>query len=111
MSLRRSCSSIVCVIGALGALSVARYVVIVGTATAGAWTLVVGALALMGDRTAMAAAAAGNVWVFHPLDPIPRAGGSRSLGDAARGAGVVVQLATTPRTERARPKGEGQAAA
>ena len=41
---------IACVLGALGALSVVRYVVIAGTAIAGAWTLIVGVLALMGDR-------------------------------------------------------------
>ena len=37
----------------------------------GAWTLIVGAMALLGDRRRMAAAAAGDVWVVYPLDPAP----------------------------------------
>jgi hypothetical protein len=62
---------IVCVIGALAALSIQRWVVIFGTAIAGSWTLIVGALALMGDAGAMRAASAGDVWVLYPLDPLP----------------------------------------
>ena len=62
---------IACVLGALGALSVVRYVVIVGTAIAGSWTLIVGVVAILGDRAALRAASAGDVWVFYPLDPIP----------------------------------------
>ena len=34
-------------------------------------TNIVGAMALVGDRTAMAAAAANDVWVVYPLDPAP----------------------------------------
>jgi hypothetical protein len=47
-----------------------RYFIIVGTGFGGAWTLIVGAMALAGDRTALAAAA-GDVWVVYPLDPAP----------------------------------------
>ena len=46
----------------------------------GAWTLIVGAMALLGDRGATAAAAAGHVWVVYPLDPAPGADGFRSSG-------------------------------
>jgi hypothetical protein len=48
-----------------------RYFIIVGTGFGGAWTLIVGAMALIGDRRAMSAAAAGDVWVAYPLDPAP----------------------------------------
>jgi hypothetical protein len=58
------------VIGAVGAIYLQRYFIIVGTGFVGAWTLIVGAMALIGDRTAMAAAA-GDVWVVYPLDPAP----------------------------------------
>jgi hypothetical protein len=58
------------VIGAVAAIYLQRYFIIVGTGFAGAWTLLVGALALVGDRTAVAAAA-GDVWVAYPLDPAP----------------------------------------
>lgn len=59
------------VAGALLATWLQRYVIIIGTAFAGAWTLIVGALALMGDRTAMTAAAAGDIWVAYPMNPAP----------------------------------------
>jgi hypothetical protein len=45
--------------------------VIVGTAFGGAWTMIVGAMAVIGNRAAMAAATSGQVWVIYPLDPAP----------------------------------------
>jgi hypothetical protein len=65
---------IAAVIGALASLSLQRYVIIVGTAFGGAWTLLVGSLALMGHRAAEAAATAAeqsNVWVLYPMNPAP----------------------------------------
>ena len=59
------------VAGAVGAVYLQRYVIIVGTAFLGAWTILVGAMALVGDRAAMAAAVAGDAWVIYPLDPAP----------------------------------------
>ena len=59
------------VVGALAAMWLQRYVVVTGTAFGGAWTLLVGALALTGDVTAQAASAANGVWVVYPLDPAP----------------------------------------
>jgi hypothetical protein len=57
--------------GAVLSMYVQRYVIIVGTAFAGAWTLIVGGMGLAGDRLARTAAAAGTVWVAYPLDPAP----------------------------------------
>jgi hypothetical protein len=59
------------VAGALLATWLQRYVIILGTAFGGAWTILVGALAMLGDRTAMAAAAAGDIWVAYPMNPAP----------------------------------------
>jgi hypothetical protein len=59
------------VAGALLATWLQRYVMILGTAFAGSWTMIVGALALMGDRTALNAAAAGDIWVAYPMTPAP----------------------------------------
>ena len=59
------------VIGAVAAMQLQRYVIVTGTAFGGAWTALVGALALAGDRAAAAAASANNVWVVYPLDPAP----------------------------------------
>jgi hypothetical protein len=59
------------VAGALLATWLQRYVIILGTAFGGAWTIIVGALAMMGDKTAMTAAAAGDIWVAYPMNPAP----------------------------------------
>ena len=59
------------VAGAVAAVYLQRYVIIVGTAFLGSWTILVGAMALVGDRTAIAAAATGDAWVVYPLDPAP----------------------------------------
>ena len=59
------------VIGAVAAMYLQRYFIIVGTAFGGSWTMIVGGMAAAGDRAAMAAAAANDVWVAYPLDPAP----------------------------------------
>jgi hypothetical protein len=43
----------------------------IGTGFGGAWTMIVGMMAATGDEVALAAAAAGDVWVAYPLDPAP----------------------------------------
>jgi hypothetical protein len=86
---------IVCVVGALAALSVVRWVVITGTAIAGSWTMIVAGLALMGDPAAVRAAADGDVWVLYPLG---QSGGQIwqiALWFALTVAGVIVQMTTT----------------
>jgi len=57
--------------GALAALALQRYVIIAATAFGGAWTTLVGALALMGDKVAVEAAARNNVWLAYPMNPAP----------------------------------------
>jgi hypothetical protein len=57
--------------GAAGSMYLQRYFIVIGTAFGGAWTLIVGAMALIGDRAAMAAALSGDVWVAYPLNPAP----------------------------------------
>ena len=59
------------VAGAVLSMYLQRYVIILGTAFGGAWTMIVGGMALVGDRAALAAAASGDVWVAYPLDPAP----------------------------------------
>jgi hypothetical protein len=81
--------------GAALASYLQRYVVIVGTGFGGAWTLIVGVMALIGDRAALAAAASGDVWVAYPMNPAP---GQRwvPLAWLALGAvGTYVQLGVT----------------
>ena len=59
------------VAGAIAATYLQRYFIIVGTAFGGAWTMIVGAMALVGDRNALNAATSGDVWVAYPLNPAP----------------------------------------
>src|SRR5215831_1553162 len=60
---------VLAVVGAVAAVYLQRYFIIVGTGFIGAWTMIVGAMALMGDRAAKTAVAVNDVWVFYPLDP------------------------------------------
>lgn len=69
---------IAAIAGALASLSLQRYVIVIGTAFGGAWTLLVGGLALAGHRTAEAAASGAtagsvrpDVWVLYPTNPAP----------------------------------------
>lgn len=59
----------VSVAGALAALLVQRYVIVTGTAFAGAWILLVGVLTLM--RQIPVNAASKDGWITYPLNPIP----------------------------------------
>ena len=59
------------VAGAIAAMYLQRYFIIVFTAFGGAWTMLVGAMALVGDHEALRAAASGDVWVAYPLSPAP----------------------------------------
>jgi hypothetical protein len=88
------------VAGAFGAMALQRYVIVAGTALGGAWTVVVGAMALAGDTTALAAAERGEVWVVYPLDPAP---GQRWILAAWAGlvvAGLATQLMSRGRAKR-----------
>lgn len=57
------------VAGAAGAMALQRYVIIVATSFGGAWTMLVGGLALSGQARSLARP---DVWVVYPLDPTPR---------------------------------------
>jgi hypothetical protein len=81
--------------GAIIALALQRYVIIVSTAFGGAWTTLIGALAMAGDRVARQAAARNDVWLAYPMDPAP---GQRWVTVAwlVLGlAGVAVQVGVT----------------
>jgi hypothetical protein len=57
--------------GATAATYLQRYFVIVGTGFGGAWTMIVGIMAVIGNQAALAAAASGDVWVAYPMNPAP----------------------------------------
>lgn len=81
--------------GALLATWLQRYVIILSTAFGGAWTILVGAMALAGNRRPLDAAASGDIWVAYPLNPAP---GARWLPWAWLALGVLgtaVQMLVT----------------
>ena len=59
----------VCLAGALAALVVRRYVIIIGTSLGGSWAALVGGLALAG-HSAAAAVTSGDVRQMYPLAPV-----------------------------------------
>ena len=87
-------------LGAIAAMVLQRYVIIVATAFGGAWTVIVGGLAMSGDHGAARAAATGNVWILYPLTPAP---GQRWVPFAWIVLGLVgtgVQMGITARKKR-----------
>jgi uncharacterized protein DUF4203 len=83
------------ILGAIGAMAVQRHVIIVATALGGAWTLIVGVMAFLGNRAAMTAAETGNVWIIYPLDPAPGRRIVIVIWLALALAGLVTQLGVT----------------
>jgi hypothetical protein len=86
--------------GALAALALQRYVVIGATAFIGAWTIIVGALALTGDRVAVDAAARNNVWLAYPMNPAPGNYWILLVWLALGLSGVFTQLAVTAKGKK-----------
>ena len=81
--------------GAAAAMYLQRYFIIVGTGFGGAWTMIVGAMALTGNPRALAAAAAGDVWVAYPLNPAPDQQWIPIAWLALGAVGTAVQLGIT----------------
>ena len=91
------------VVGALLALNIQRYVVIFGTALAGAWTLLIGGMAMAGNATAARAAEAGEIWVVYPFGPADGPWWMLPGWLALAFVGALVQLGTTKRTGKKKP--------
>jgi hypothetical protein len=87
-------------LGAIAAMVLQRYVIIVATAFGGAWTVIVGGLAMSGDHGTARAVATGDVWILYPLAPAP---GQRWVPFAWIVLGLVgtgVQMGITARRKR-----------
>jgi len=93
------------VLGALGALKVARYVVVIGTALAGSWTLIVGGLALAGDRVGAMTVTSENIWVVYGAGPLPTSWWVTGTWVVLATLGAVVQMSTTSKGGKARKPG------
>ena len=57
--------------GAAASMYLQRYFIIVGTSFGGAWTMLVGTFAVIGNQAALAAAVDVDVWVAYPMNPAP----------------------------------------
>lgn len=86
---------VLAILGALGAMLLQRYVIIVGTAFGGAWTLLVGALALTTERATARPDA--HVWILYPFTPAPGARWVPIAWVVLGVLGTAVQLGITAR--------------
>ena len=85
---------VLAILGALAALALQRYVIIIATAFGGAQTVVVGAAALMGEGAASEAAAR-TVYSVYPLNPVPETALDQVATIVLGAAGILVQLFIT----------------
>ena len=83
------------VVGAAASMYLQRYFIIVGTAFGGAWTMLVGALTLVGQLTAPVEATGEPVWVAYLLDPVQERQWVLVAWFALGVAGAAVQLGFT----------------
>lgn len=88
------------VAGAAIAMVLQRYVIILTTSFGGAWTLIVGGLALAGNGTAVRAAERGDVWIAYPLNPAPGQWWVIAVWLVLGLAGVVTQLRVTAKGKK-----------
>ena len=87
---------VLAILGAMGAMLLQRYVIIVATAFGGAWTMILGGLAVTGDRVAGRAAHTESVWILYPT--MASGAGWVPLAWIALGlVGTAVQLGVTGR--------------
>jgi len=89
---------VVAVLGALLALSVQRYGIVFGTALAGSWSAVLGALQLahrIPARPVVPGSTASNVWVIYPFEPASSQWWFYATWIALALVGAIVQLSTS----------------
>jgi Domain of unknown function (DUF4203) len=84
-------------IGAITAMVLQRYVIIVTTAFSGSWTLIVGAITMAADRVAIRAMSAADAWVLYPFRPVPGARWASFAWIVLGLIGTGVQLMITSR--------------
>jgi uncharacterized protein DUF4203 len=85
------------ILGAIGAMLLQRYVIIVATAFGGAWTLIVGAIAMSGNRAAPVTARSADIWILYPMTPAPDQRWVPIAWIVLGVLGTIVQLGVTAR--------------
>ena len=88
---------VLAIMGAIGAMILQRYVIIVSTAFAGAWTILLGVMAYMERSSPVARPRGDNVFILYPTTPTDGAVWIPIAWIVLGLAGTVVQLAITGR--------------
>jgi hypothetical protein len=90
------------ILGALGALAMQRYVIIISTAFGGAGTVIAGALELAGDGSAAGAVERGDVWaIYLHMHPAPASRWVVVAWLLLGAIGVAVQIIYSPKEKTA----------
>jgi hypothetical protein len=95
---------VVAAVGAIAAMAFQRYVIVLATAFGGAWTMLVGAAALMAGPGARTAAATSDVWVVYPGYAGPNQFWAYVAWVAVSLTGTYVQMHTGGAKPKARTK-------
>lgn len=85
---------VVSIAGACGAMLLQRYVIIVGTALCGAWTIILGVVNALAARGLMPGASPTEVWILYPTSITDAAWAPYAFA-ALTIAGIAVQLASS----------------
>jgi Domain of unknown function (DUF4203) len=90
---------VVALAGAIAAMMLQRYVIIVGTAFLGAWTMIVGVVNLLATRGIVRGASAAEVWILYPTST-PDERWAPIAWVVLGLVGVAVQLAITGKKKK-----------
>ena len=88
------------VLGAMAAMFLQRYVIIVATAFGGAWTVLSGGMALAANRAGDRASRVGDVWIFYPTTIPPGQRWVPAAWIVLGLLGMAVQLGVTGRKRK-----------
>ena len=91
---------VLAIAGSISAMFLQRYVIVVATAFGGAWTVIVGGLAISGGRTAAKLASPGGAWILYPTTPALGQNWVTAAWIVLGLVGTAVQLSITGRKRK-----------
>lgn len=90
-------------VGAISAMVLQKYMAVLSTAFGGGWTMIVGGIALAGDRSAASSVSVSGLWIPYPIVPTPARPWVPAAWLALGLLGTAVQVGLTGRS-RSRKK-------